>query len=250
MARADKKSITEYLLGRLTEAEEEQIELRLLTDPEFAEEYDIVVNEIVDDYVSGKFLGEELKQVEEHFFKSTERRSKLKFAQALHQHRNVVRGTSPNPGFVLRPFWKRSPFIFRLAAAATLLAVITGGLWFVLRRQQPDADIATVTLFAGAGSRGDEAELAKPVKLDADSLRIVLQLPATSTPPPAANYRIEVFSIGGRKTTVRPVSQDASSVTLIITRGGLSPGDYALKLVAIGSDGSEHAVGTYFLTVE
>ena len=52
MVRADKNSITEYLLGRLTEAEEEQVELRLLTDSEFAEEYDIVVNEIVDDYVA------------------------------------------------------------------------------------------------------------------------------------------------------------------------------------------------------
>ena len=63
MARADEHSIKEYLLGRLTEAEEEQIELRLLADPTFAEEYDIVVNELTDDYVTGKFAGEDLKQV-------------------------------------------------------------------------------------------------------------------------------------------------------------------------------------------
>src|SRR5687767_11455715 len=90
MARADKNSITEYLLGRLTEAEEEQVELRLLTDPEFAEEYDIVVNEIVDDYVTSKFDGEERKQVEEYFFKSPERKNKLRFALALKQRKSEI----------------------------------------------------------------------------------------------------------------------------------------------------------------
>src|SRR6267378_2144729 len=83
MAQAEELKIREYLLGQLTEAEEEQVELRLLTEPDFAEEYDIVVNELTDDYVAGKFEGEGLKQVEEYFLKSNQRRDKLKFAQAL-----------------------------------------------------------------------------------------------------------------------------------------------------------------------
>src|SRR5260370_11334258 len=80
--------IRAYLLGQLSEADEEQVELRLLTEPEFAEEYDIVVNEITDDYVAGKFEAAELRQAEEHFFKSGERRDKLNFALALRQRKS------------------------------------------------------------------------------------------------------------------------------------------------------------------
>ena len=127
MARADKESITEYLLGRLTDADEEQVELRLLTDPEFAEEYDIVVNEIVDDYVAGKFEGEQAKQVEEYFFKSPERKKKLKFALALKQRKSeMVRGKEHKQK-TYRPY---------LAIAASVLLVVGGFfIWRVVSSQ-------------------------------------------------------------------------------------------------------------------
>ena len=63
MAGAEQHKLREYLLSQLTEAEAEQVELRLLTDSGFGEEYDLVVNEITDDYVAGKFAGKELEQV-------------------------------------------------------------------------------------------------------------------------------------------------------------------------------------------
>jgi CHAT domain-containing protein/cytochrome c-type biogenesis protein CcmH/NrfG len=117
MARADEHSIRRYLLGRLTEAEEEQVELRLLADPDFAEEYDIVVNEITDDYVAGKFAGEELKQIETYFFKHPERRQKLKFARALKQRKSEMVTVKGHPKRSYRPY---------LAIAATLLLVVGG----------------------------------------------------------------------------------------------------------------------------
>lgn len=149
MARADKNSITEYLLGGLTEAEEEQFELRLLTDPEFAEEYDIVINEVVDDYVAGKFEGEELKQVEEYFFKSPERKNKLRFALALKQRtselpssldrKRIVDVDDDRSGPAPVPWWHPQAFkSYRpyLAIAATVLLVIGGYyIWFTLSDQ-------------------------------------------------------------------------------------------------------------------
>jgi tetratricopeptide (TPR) repeat protein len=118
MANAEEHRIREYLLGRLTDAEEEQVELRLLTEPDFAEEYDIVVDELMDDYLAGKFEGEELKQVEEHFLKSNQRRDKLKFAFAL-KKRNEARIKPP----------KRNPFTRYLAIAASLVLLAGGGLY-------------------------------------------------------------------------------------------------------------------------
>src|SRR5688500_9731102 len=90
MAGAERHKLRQYLLGQLTEAEDEQVELRLLTEPDFAEEYDIVVNEVIDDYISSNFEAQELKPVEEYFFKSPERKKKLKFALALKKRKSEM----------------------------------------------------------------------------------------------------------------------------------------------------------------
>src|SRR5438034_8870446 len=120
MAQAEAHRLREYLLGQLTEAEEEQVELRLLTEPEFAEEYDIVVNEITDDYVAGKFEGAELRQVEEHFFTSSERRDKLNFTLALRQRKfDLCENAKGRSKRWFRPY---------LAIAASVL-LIAGGFY-------------------------------------------------------------------------------------------------------------------------
>ncbi|MDX6289476.1 MAG: hypothetical protein QOH42_1275, partial [Blastocatellia bacterium] len=127
MAQAKEHKIKEYLLGELTEADEEQVEIRVLTDPDFAEEYDIVVNELTDDYIAGKFEGPELKQVEEHFFKSTQRRDKLKFALALKKRKFEVDAD------VGKTTWFK-PY---LAIAASLVLLAIGGFsaWRIVFHQ-------------------------------------------------------------------------------------------------------------------
>ena len=123
MARAEENKTKEYLLGQLTEAEEEQVELRLLTEPDFAEEYDIVVNEVTDDYIAGKFAGEDLERMETYFFKSTERRKKLKFALALKPalKGQKLKRVAPKP--------KKNGFKPYLALAASLVLLAGGGFY-------------------------------------------------------------------------------------------------------------------------
>lgn len=167
MARADKNSVNEYLLGRLTESDEEQVELRLLTDPEFAEEYDIVVNEIVDDYVGGKFGGEDLKQVEDYFFKHPERRSKLKFALALKQRKSeIIPSPAPVPRQVEIPpdyfIKKHAPSWYRpyLAIAASLVLAIGGYYIWSTLSDQSDLNKGLVALrTAFKDERSTEARL-------------------------------------------------------------------------------------------
>jgi len=118
MAHVGEHKLREYLLGQLGEGEEEQIELRLLTDPDFAEEHDIVVNEITDDYIAGRFEGPELDQVEDHFFKSADRRNKLQFALALKKRKSDL--SKDDKGLIKRWF---NPY---LAIAASLLFVVGG----------------------------------------------------------------------------------------------------------------------------
>ncbi len=58
----DKNEVRRYLLGQLEEADQERLELRLLTDPSFIEEFDTIVDEIADQYAGDEFKGEERKR--------------------------------------------------------------------------------------------------------------------------------------------------------------------------------------------
>jgi CHAT domain-containing protein/tetratricopeptide (TPR) repeat protein len=71
------------LLQTLSETDAEEVELRLLRDPEYGDEFDIMVDTIVDEYLEDELSAEEREQAERHFFKSASRREKLKFAAAL-----------------------------------------------------------------------------------------------------------------------------------------------------------------------
>ena len=71
------------MLQGLSEADAEQVELRLLSDPEFGEEFDIMVDAIVDQYLDDELSPEDRERAEQYFFKSESRREKLKFAAAL-----------------------------------------------------------------------------------------------------------------------------------------------------------------------
>ena len=93
--------------------------MRLLTDPGFAEEFDIAVEALTDAYVAGEIQGEEREQAERYFFKSAERQKKLKYALALKAH-NAQRSS--------RGAWWVSPN-FRIAASVILMVGIGFVIW-------------------------------------------------------------------------------------------------------------------------
>lgn len=119
-----KTELRDYLLGRLREEEEERIELRLLNDPGYGEEFDIAVDEITDQYLANEIQGEERERVENYFFKSAQRRDKLKYAAAL----SAYQLQQPR-----RSKWWTSPG-FRIAASVILVATVVLGLRQFLRQ--------------------------------------------------------------------------------------------------------------------
>jgi CHAT domain-containing protein len=100
-----------------------------MSDPVYAEEFDIAVDEITDQYLAGEIQGEERERVENYFFKSPQRRDKLKYAAALSTYQSQKpRGRR----------WWTSPGL-RIAASIILVA----GLFLGLRqlfRQSPGND--------------------------------------------------------------------------------------------------------------
>lgn len=108
ISREEQKQLRQYLLDQIPEAEEEQVELRLLTDSNYSEESDIIADELIDEYVDGRLSAAELKQFEEYFLKSQVRQDKLDFALALKKRKAELR-------------WTRKLYKFYLPAAAAAI---------------------------------------------------------------------------------------------------------------------------------
>lgn len=71
------------MLGQLAGADEGEVELRLLSDADYADHYEAVENELIDQYLEGALSAEERAQFERHFLNAPERKAGLAFSAAL-----------------------------------------------------------------------------------------------------------------------------------------------------------------------
>lgn len=121
------------------------MESRLLTDADYAEGLDIVVDELIDQYASDEVSAEERAQIERHFLQSPERRDKLRFARALKRRASERKTRQSQP---------RRPITFYLPIAASLLLVSGLGvvIWLTFFSHS-DVDKGLVALRAAYGER-------------------------------------------------------------------------------------------------
>ena len=125
----EKTELKDYLLGQLQEPDEDRVETRLLSDPQYGEEFDIVVNELTDQYVTGEMQGTERDQMERYFFASPARREKLRIAAALKEHKQHVRGGKR---------WVPSREL-KIAASILIVFGLAFGIWWITKGD-PDLD--------------------------------------------------------------------------------------------------------------
>jgi tetratricopeptide (TPR) repeat protein len=128
----DQNTIRRYLLGEVTEEGELRvIEERLLTDDEYFEEIAVIEDELIDQHVSGSLSSGEQEKIESHFLATTERRRKLRFAQALRKYVSAagvaVASPTPRKRFDARA-WTSLFFTPYGAAAVTALVLLALGL--------------------------------------------------------------------------------------------------------------------------
>ena len=72
-----------YLLGRLPENQQIEIEERAFEDPSLLQTIQNVENDLIDEYVRGGLSFRDRRQFELRFMASAERRRKVEFAKAL-----------------------------------------------------------------------------------------------------------------------------------------------------------------------
>jgi len=250
-----------YLLGQMGEPEEERLEMRLVSDPGFVEEFDMMVDEITAAYVAGQFAGAEKEQVERYFLRSPERRTKLEFmAELLHQV-GAAREEQPpivlhdkRPSFSdrIRAFWARPYFAPGFATVAIAVILVGGALWFSRSGGPTPTRSFAVTLSASNAERSttDPAPKIESFKLPPDVNELHLELLLPSPPTQPVSYRADFVS-PVRIQGLTIVGQDSRAVVIAVPAAELKSDRYVVQLFMIFADGHEERVpGNYYFRVE
>jgi hypothetical protein len=257
IVKEEKIEVRNYLLGQLQENDEERLELRLLTDPAFGEEFDTVVDEITDQYVGNQFQGEERKRVEQYFLRSAERQNKVRFACEL--LRQAAEGGEvenvPVPAEMgwwerARLFWNAQALSVRFATIFATFVILAGlAMLLVPTRNTPAPVYASIALKISNSERsvGSDVVSVKPPP-GAAGIRIELALPDEAQQ--ARRYRVNVTGEQGSRD-VPVAEQNARSVVVIVPAADVPPGSYTIRLFGLNAGGSEQRVrGSYFFNVE
>jgi hypothetical protein len=250
------------LLGQLDTENEERLELRLLTDDSFIEEFDTIVDEITDQYVRDELQATERQQVEQYFLKSTERKNKARFAaellRAADERADEVADTSvkpvvpSKPGIFerLRSFWKTQSFAPRLATTvATILILVGVGSLFRTSTPTPE-NYKTINLTISASNRATGSK-PETVKLSPETAGIRIELNLPNQTEPAKGYRVELKDEQEASRDLPVKEWNAQSVIVEVPANKITRGSYLIHLHVMNPDNTEQRIrGSYSFVVE
>jgi hypothetical protein len=134
----DESLLVKYLLGRLTEEEQVQVEDRAFADREYMSALDATEADLIDSYVRGDLPGADRRTFEHRFLVSPHRRRKVEFAQALArvtEEVTLLPSHAPEPRNSWQAFW--NPFrawnpALRYASAMSVVICVAGGTWLAI----------------------------------------------------------------------------------------------------------------------
>ena len=243
----DQAKIRGFLLGKLSENEQQKIEERLIIEEDLFEEFEISKGELVEEYCANELSRDDQQRFERNFLASPEGKERYALAITLSQ----LGRAAPDPARPrtllerLNDFLKQRPWVIA-TATATAAIVIVGVL---LLSRQTGQTVVGPTLASNLINR-EQGTLPPRVTIpsNASELKFHLLLPAGFLTN--ANYRAELDN----KTDIKPVKvleHDREGAWVVIPVNLLQRGEYSLKLVAISSDGAEREIpGDYLFNVE
>jgi CHAT domain-containing protein/Tfp pilus assembly protein PilF len=214
-----------YLLGELTEEEQRApVEEGLLIDDDCFEEFELVKEDLIEQYVNDELTSDERESFEQHFLTTPERREHLRHAQALARYakktmRDAPGSTEKKPQNNLAELRSRFTLTrllpttgWRIAACFLLAIGLAFGVWRVFLHQS-DVEQGLIAL-------GSAYRLQRPVEARLSSLNYA----------PLANTR------GVDEARIDPISR-ARAQRILLDAVNDDPGP-----------DSYHALGLYYLT--
>ena len=254
------KEVRRYLLGQLEEAEQETIELQLLTDPSFGEEFDTVVDELTDQYVRDELTDDERKRAEKYFLNTPERQQKLEFAKELLSHadaelrepaematvRPIAQPATPSLLDHIRAFWRR-PSYAHVGLSAAVVLVVAGLVFFLLSF----GNSSQYTAINVPLSSSDRAQSIAPVSAQVAGAGLELDLPLPEQVRDAKDFRLKLVDENGVERDLTIAERTDEKIKVRIPAAWLSRGSYVIQLSMVKGDGSvERVHGGYNFVVE
>lgn len=241
-----------YLFGQLPEADEERLELRLLSEPAFVEEFDTVVDEVTDQYVRQELETSERKGFEKSYLSTAEGQQKVRFTSELLERAAAERDPAvvkpiSEPGLFeqVRAFWQVHSL--RLVATTAAVAMIAGGAYLALR---PAMNYATLALSISTATRG-EGPAPTRVKLESGVPGVEVNLAIPQQAKGAKGYLVKLSSGDESEQDLKIEKRDDQTVTVRIPASSLNPGLYAIKMFRLTPDGTFTRIqGSYYFNVE
>jgi len=268
--------IRQYLLGELDEHEQEQLEQRVITNPDYKEQVLIAEEELLEEFVNGTLSPRELESFTRMYSSSPAQRRKVKIAQALNRyasaHKPVVQPMAHRSWArsLIELFSVKSRF-HQLSLAAFILVLAIGGsvlVYYLISRGwradyyalvqlnqstseilQPNSSVVSVSLppllFRGTG---EPTTVTTTKQIQTVQLR--LPDPANGTYSFRAVLKdreeTEVFTLEDLRA--RQIDQQWVLVLQIPARM-LKPQNYQLEISEKRADGTYEAPSTYAVNV-
>lgn len=244
LTNQDQAKVRQYLLGHLSDEEQQEIERRLMTEDDLFEELEISKGELIEEYVSRELSEDERRWFESHYLSSPEGRQRHTFTIALNcLPRPALTPERPNLLERVQSFLQKWRWAVGIAVPAALVIAIGIGL-ALSRRSQTSPTYYAFSLNSTVSQRSPGDARYVKVPLTPAELRITLQLPQGVTH--GTNYRVELDD-RREVRSLTATAHDSNSVLVVIPTAQLTEGLYALRLYSGKDDGTEQLIPGEYL---
>ena len=235
-----------YLLGQLTDDEEQLFEERLLSEDEFFQEVELTKDELAQEYASGELSATERKWLQENFLASPDGKQRHEFAKTFDDYVKNHRVQQKSLSLIewLRKLWNEHPQMLTAATTAAVLLIAVGVLWPIIRPTPAPRTVATLVVMNSPGTRSPGLGSRQRIKLTEDALNLTLTLPQAVSP--GSTYRVELLSDKNGTQTFDGRAQNAQSVSVEISASKLPRGQYAATVSING----QRIPGNYEFIIE
>jgi len=264
--------IRQYLLGYSDANAAEAIELRLIANEEYLQEFSIVTDELIEDYLDGNLSAAEATQFESHFLKTQRRHRKLEIAEALSEKATAPAGSNsqptdqsnvrnfPGPVTRHRQYWQIAAIVTIVFFAGLIVWAILGNRPTVPAAGELQAELQQLNSPGSTASAGPSVQLSiAPVTVRAigEDRRVVVE-PDTQTvlirlglvDKIYDNYQASLQTVEGRELgktpPLKPVSSDEGRfIEVRLPAQRLQPHHYRISLRALTAPDTYEDVGVY-----
>ena len=240
-----------YLLGQLTDDEEQKLEERLLIEDDFLREVELTKDELAQEYASGELTTKERQWLQKNFLASPEGKQKYEFAKTFDNYVQNHRGQRQKSTSLIervRNLFSQPKFLTAVSSAVVL--VIAMGVYWQIQRTPAPRSVASLTVMSSQGTRSTgPGSGIQSVKLKEDALNLTLMLPQAVSA--GAAFRVELLSENNVTRTFDASAKDTQSISVQIPASQLPRGQYVATIWAIDGNGNAQRIpGNYTFKIE